>query len=172
MNQVQSNSQKITPCLWFDHQAEEAANFYTSLFRNSRVGTITRYGEGALMPKGSVLTVTFQLDGQEFLALNGGPAFKFTEAISLMVNCETQEEVDRMWDALSEGGEKSRCGWLKDKYGLSWQVVPSIIGELMKDADTEKTNRVMQAIMQMDKLDIETLKRAAAGERISQASTT
>jgi predicted 3-demethylubiquinone-9 3-methyltransferase (glyoxalase superfamily) len=156
--------QKITPFLWFDDKAEEAANFYVSIFKNSKVGGITRYGEegekAAGRPKGSVMTVEFQLDGQEFVGLNGGPHFKFTEAISLVVNCETQEEVDEFWEKLSEGGEKSRCGWLKDKYGLSWQVVPTVLGELYQSKDPEKSERVMKAMLQMDKLDIKTLKQA------------
>jgi len=152
--------QKITPCLWFDDQAEEAARFYVSVFKNSKVGEISRYGEGAPKPKGSVLTVRFQLDGQDFLALNGGPVFKFTEAISLTVNCETQEEVDRMWEALSAGGQQVQCGWLKDKYGLSWQVVPTVLGKMITDPDPARSNRVMQALMQMKKLDIKKLEEA------------
>ncbi len=156
--------QKITPFLWFDDNAEEAANFYVSVFKNSKIGGITRYDEeGAKAsgrPKGTVMTVEFQLDGQEFTALNGGPHFKFTEAISLVVNCETQEEVDEFWEKLSEGGEKSRCGWLKDKYGLSWQVVPTVLGELFQSKDAERSERVMKAMLQMDKLDIKTLKQA------------
>jgi len=150
--------------LWFDDKAEEAANFYVSVFKNSKIGGITRYDEeGAKAsgrPKGTVMTVEFQLDGQEFTALNGGPHFKFTEAISLVVNCETQEEVDEFWEKLSEGGEKSRCGWLKDKYGLSWQVVPTVLGELFQSKDAERSERVMKAMLQMDKLDIKTLKQA------------
>jgi len=156
--------QKISPFLWFDDKAEEAANFYVSVFKNSKIGGITRYDEeGAKAsgrPKGTVMTVEFQLDGQEFTALNGGPHFKFTEAISLVVNCETQEEVDEFWEKLSEGGEKSRCGWLKDKYGLSWQVVPNVLGELFQSKDPERSERVMKAMLQMDKLDIKTLKQA------------
>lgn len=152
--------QHVTPFLWFDDQAEEAANFYTSIFKNSKILKVARYGESGPRPKGSVMTVTFQIDGQEFIALNGGPHFKFTEAVSFVVSCATQQEVDEFWAKLSEGGEKSRCGWLKDRYGLSWQIVPTILGELMSDADPEKSNRVMQAILEMDKLDIETLKRA------------
>jgi predicted 3-demethylubiquinone-9 3-methyltransferase (glyoxalase superfamily) len=158
--------QRISPCLWFDNQAEEAAKFYVSIFKNSRVGQIARYGEAGAevsgRPKGSVMTVIFELDGQEFMALNGGPIFKFTEAISFMVNCETQEEIDRMWEKLSEGGDKKaqQCGWLKDKYGLSWQIVPTVLGEMMQDKNPEKTNRVMQAILQMKKIDIKTLKQA------------
>jgi predicted 3-demethylubiquinone-9 3-methyltransferase (glyoxalase superfamily) len=154
---------KITPFLWFDNQAEEAMNFYVSIFKNSKTGTITRYGEGAPVAKGTVMTATFQLDGQDFMALNGGPLFKFTEAISLFVNCETQEEVDELWKKLSAGGEPGRCGWLKDKYGLSWQIIPRALGELMQDKDPEKSKRVMQAMLQMNKLDITGLKRAYEG---------
>jgi predicted 3-demethylubiquinone-9 3-methyltransferase (glyoxalase superfamily) len=152
--------QKITPFLWFDNQAEEAANFYTSIFKNSQIGAISRYGEAGPGPKGSVMVVTFQLEGEEFMALNGGPLFKFTEAISLSVNCETQEEVDELWEKLSEGGEKGRCGWLKDKYGLSWQINPTVLGEMLSDQDAGKSNRVMQAMLQMDKIDIGKLKQA------------
>jgi predicted 3-demethylubiquinone-9 3-methyltransferase (glyoxalase superfamily) len=152
--------QKITPCFWFDDQAEEAARFYTSIFKNSRVGKISRYGEGAPRPKGTVLTVKFRLDGQEFLALNGGPQFKFTEAVSFIVNCETQKEVDRLWEALSEGGEKVQCGWLKDQYGLSWQIVPTILARMMSDPDPRRADRVFQAVMRMKKLDIKELKEA------------
>lgn len=152
--------QKITPFLWFDGKAEEAMNFYTSVFKNSKVGTIARYGEEGPGPKGTVMTATFELDGQEFIALNGGPQFTFTEAISFSVNCETQEEVDEFWDKLSEGGEKGQCGWLKDKYGLSWQINPSVLGEMLQDKDPEKSGRVMKAMLQMGKIDIKTLKRA------------
>jgi len=152
--------QKITPFLWFDNQAEEAMNFYTSIFKNSKIGNVTRYGEGGPGPKGTVITATFQLDGQEFMALNGGPQFTFTEAISFFVNCETQQEVDELWEKLSEGGEKSRCGWLKDKYGLSWQIVPTALGEMLNDPDPVKSKRVMEAMLQMDKIDIKTLKQA------------
>ena len=158
--------QKITPFLWFDDKAVEAVNFYTSIFKNSKVGSIARYGEEGAeasgRPKGTVMIVTFQLDGQEFMALNGGPHFKFTEAISLLVNCGTQEEVDELWEKLSAGGEKGRCGWLKDKYGVSWQIVPTVLGELMQGPDAEKSRKVMKAMLQMDKLDIEGLKRAAS----------
>jgi predicted 3-demethylubiquinone-9 3-methyltransferase (glyoxalase superfamily) len=147
---------KITPFLWFNDQAEEAMNFYVSIFKNSKILSVSRYGEG-----GPVMTGTFQLDGEQFMALNGGPHFTFTEAISLFVNCETQEEVDDFWEKLSEGGTKSRCGWLKDKYGLSWQIVPSILGKLLNDKDSAKSKRVMEAMLKMDKLDIETLKQAA-----------
>jgi len=157
--------QKITPFLWFDDKAEEAANFYVSLFKNSKINGITRYDEegskAAGRPKGTVMTVEFQLEGQEFTALNGGPHFKFTEAVSFVVNCETQEEIDKFWEKLSEGGEKSRCGWLKDKYGLSWQIVPTVLAELFLQKDAEKSKRVMKAMLQMDKLDIKALKQAA-----------
>jgi len=156
--------QKITPFLWFNDQAEEAMNFYTAIFKNSKIGSVSRYGEGGPGPQGSVMTATFQLDGQEFMALNGGPEFPFTEAISLFVNCETQAEVDELWAKLSEGGEKGRCGWLKDKYGLSWQIVPSALGELLNAKDAEKSQRVMQAMLQMDKIDIAGLKRASEQE--------
>jgi len=155
--------QKITPFLWFDNNAEEAVNFYVSLFKNSKVLSITRYGEAGPGPAGTVLTAAFQLQGQEFIALNGGPQFKFSEAISFSVNCETQEEVDQYWEKLSEGGEKGRCGWLKDKYGLSWQVNPVVLGEMLQDEDPEKAKRVMEAMLQMDELDIETLKKAYEG---------
>jgi predicted 3-demethylubiquinone-9 3-methyltransferase (glyoxalase superfamily) len=151
---------KITPFLWFDNRAEEAMNFYVSIFKNSKILSVSRYGEGGPGEKGTVMTGTFQLDGQEFFALNGGPEFTFTPAISFFVNCETQQEVDELWDKLSEGGEKGRCGWLKDKYGLSWQIIPSVLGELMQDKDAEKANRVMQAMLQMDKIDIKILKQA------------
>ena len=152
--------QKITPFLWFNDNAEEAVNFYTSVFKNSKIGDVSHYGDAGPGPKGTVMVVTFELDGQEFMALNGGPQFKFTEAISFTVNCETQEEVNEYWEKLSAGGEKSRCGWLKDKYGLSWQIVPTILGKLMRDKDSEKSKRVMMAMLQMDKLDIKRLKQA------------
>ncbi len=152
--------QKITPFLWFDDLAEEAANLYVSIFRNSRIVNVTRYGEAGPGPKGGVMTVVFQLDGQEFIALNGGPHFKFTEAISFVVNCKTQEEVDELWEKLSEGGEKGQCGWLKDKYGVSWQIVPTVLSELLNDPDFEKSQRVMKAMLQMHKIDIKTLKQA------------
>ena len=155
--------QKITPFLWFDNNAEEAMNFYTSIFKNSKVLTVSRYGEAGPGPAGAVMTAEFELEGQEFVALNGGPRFKFTEAISFVVNCETQEEVDYFWEKLSEGGEKSRCGWLKDKFGLWWQVVPVILAQLMSDPDPEKSKRVMQSMLTMDKIEIEPLKRAHAG---------
>jgi len=152
--------QKITPFLWFDDNAEEAVNFYTSIFKNSRVGNVARYGEEGPGPQGKVMTATFQLAGQEFMALNGGPVFAFTPAISFFVDCQTQAEVDELWEKLSEGGEKGQCGWLKDKYGISWQIVPSVLGELLGDKDAEKSHRVMAAMLQMTKLDIEKLKQA------------
>jgi len=152
--------QKITPFLWFDGKAEEAMNFYTSIFKNSKIGRISRYGDAGPGPKGTVMSATFQLDGQEFMALNGGPQFKFTEAISFFVNCETQEEVDELWEKLSAGGPKSRCGWLKDKYGLSWQIIPSALGKMLGDKDPEKSQRVMKAMLQMDKIDIKGLEQA------------
>ena len=152
---------KITPYLWFDDQAEEAMNFYVSIFKNSRITSISRYGDDVPGPKGKVMTATFELDGQEFMALNGGPQFKFTEAISFFVNCETQQEVDDLWKKLTaDGGEESMCGWLKDKYGLSWQIVPSILGRLLNDPDPVKAQRVMQAMLQMKKIDIKGLQRA------------
>ena len=152
--------QKITPFLWFDHQAEEAANFYVSLFKNGKIVNIARYGEAGPGQKATVMTVAFQLDGQEFVALNGGPRFKFTEATSFVINCKTQEEVDHFWEKLSAGGEKSKCGWLKDKYGLSWQVVPTILEELLQAKDAGKAKRVLEAMLQMDKIDIKSLQRA------------
>jgi predicted 3-demethylubiquinone-9 3-methyltransferase (glyoxalase superfamily) len=155
--------QKITAFLWFDNNAEEAANFYVSVFKNSKILNTAHYGDAGPGPKGTVMTVEFSLDGEEFTALNGGPIYKFTEAISLMIHCKTQEEVDYFWEKLSEGGEKVECGWLKDKYGLSWQVVPDILLELIADADRAKAERVIKAMLQMKKFDIEGLKRAAAG---------
>jgi predicted 3-demethylubiquinone-9 3-methyltransferase (glyoxalase superfamily) len=152
--------QKITPFLWFNDQAEEAMNFYTAIFKNSKIGSVSRYGEGGPGPQGSVMTATFELDGQQFMALNGGPLFTFTEAISFFVNCETQAEVDELWEKLTEGGEESQCGWLKDKYGLSWQIVPSVLGELLNDPDAEKARRVMNAMLQMKKIDIAGLRSA------------
>ncbi len=156
--------QKITPCLWFDNQAEEAAKFYASIFKNSKIGNMTRYGEaGAKVsgrPKGSVMTVTFEIEGQEFVALNGGPHFTFSEAISLMVKCETQKEIDEMWEKLSQGGEEGPCGWLKDKYGLSWQIISPMWDEMLRDKDATKSERVTKAILQMTKPDIKTLKQA------------
>jgi predicted 3-demethylubiquinone-9 3-methyltransferase (glyoxalase superfamily) len=157
--------QKITPFLWFDTQAEEAVNYYVSIFKNSKVVNVTRYGDDAAKvsgrPKGSVMTVAFQLDGQPFVALNGGPVFSFTPAISFMVDCKTQEEVDHLWDKLSAGGEQQQCGWLRDKYGVTWQIVPSVLGELMGDPDPAKSQRVMQAMLQMTRLDIKALQQAA-----------
>src|SRR5215813_1137194 len=152
--------QKITPFLWFDNNAEEAMNFYVSIFKNSKVVSVARYGDGGPGPKGSVMTAKFELLGQEFVGLNGGPQFKFTEAVSFVVNCETQKEVDEFWEKLTEGGEESRCGWLKDKYGLSWQIVPSILGELLQDKDPVKARRIMEAMLQMNKIDIKKLKQA------------
>ena len=152
--------QKITPFLWFDGKAEEAAKFYVSIFKNSEIVSVNRYGEAGPGPKGTVMVVKFQLDGQEFLALNGGPQFTFSPAVSFVANCETQAEVDALWEKLSAGGKKQDCGWLTDKYGLSWQVVPTIVGELMQDKDAEKTKRVMQAIMGMKKIEIAGLKQA------------
>jgi predicted 3-demethylubiquinone-9 3-methyltransferase (glyoxalase superfamily) len=152
--------QKITPFLWFDDKAEEAMVFYTSIFPNSKVGSISRYGEEGPGPAGTVMSVTFQLDGQQFMALNGGPHFTFSPAISFYVNCETQEEVDELWEKLSEGGEQDRCGWLRDKYGLSWQIIPSTLGEMLQDKDAEKAQRVMNAMLQMGKIDIAQLKLA------------
>ena len=154
------STQKITPFLWFDGSAEEAMNFYVSLFKNSKIVNVSRYGDAGPGPKGTVMTGTFRLAGQQFHALNGGPQYKFTEAISLFVNCESQEEVDELWEKLSKGGEKSRCGWLKDKFGLSWQVIPSALGKMLRDKDPEKAKRVMNAMLQMDKIDIQRLKQA------------
>lgn len=156
--------QKITPFLWFDSQAEEAVKFYTSIFKKSKILTIARYGEAGPGPKGSVMTVVFELEGQQFIALNGGPHFKFTESISFVVNCKTQAEVDNFWKKLSAGGKEVQCGWLKDKYGLSWQIVPTVLGELMSDKDAAKSQRVMQAMLKMVKLDIKKLKDAYAGK--------
>ena len=156
--------EQITPCLWFDSNAEEEANFYTSIFKNAKIGKISRYGKEGYeihgKPEGSVLTVEFELNGQRFTALNGGPLFKFNEAISFQVGCESQNEVDYYWEKLSEGGEKGQCGWLKDKYGLSWQIVPTVLGEMLQDKNTNKTERVMKALLQMGKLDIKSLKEA------------
>jgi predicted 3-demethylubiquinone-9 3-methyltransferase (glyoxalase superfamily) len=154
--------QKITPCLWFDNQAEEAAYFYTSIFKNSKIVEISRYGEAGPRPQGMVLTVVFELDGQEFIALNGGPEFNFTEAVSLSVDCASQEEVDYFWEKLSEGGEEGPCGWLKDRYGLSWQIVPSVMNEMVRDGDAEQVRRVTEAMLKMSKLDIKALQHAYA----------
>jgi len=152
--------QKITPFLWFDGKAEEAMNSYVSIFKNSRVGHVSRYGDAGPGPKGSVMSATFQLDGQEFFALNGGPKYSFTPAISFFVNCATQEEVDELWEKLSEGGFKHRCGWLQDKYGLSWQIIPSLLGEMLQDKNPVIAQNVMKAMLQMGKIDIKTLKQA------------
>ncbi len=152
--------QKITPFLWFDGKAEEAANFYVSVFKNSSVVNVTRYSEGGPAPAGTVMTASFQINGQEFIALNGGPLFTFSPAVSFFVKCETQQEVDHLWEKLSEGGEKERCGWLKDKYGLSWQIIPTVLMELLLDKDARKSKQVMEAMLQMDKIDISALKQA------------
>jgi predicted 3-demethylubiquinone-9 3-methyltransferase (glyoxalase superfamily) len=154
--------QNLTPCLWFDTEGEEAANFYTSVFPNSKILDIARYGSAGPRPEGSVMTVSFELDGQEFLALNGGPQFTFSEAISFQVSCKNQEEVDAYWSKLSEGGEEGPCGWLKDKFGLSWQIVPTALPELLGDPDKEKAQRVMAAMLEMKKNEIGELERAAA----------
>jgi predicted 3-demethylubiquinone-9 3-methyltransferase (glyoxalase superfamily) len=156
--------QKINPFLWFDNQAEEAMNFYVSIFKNSKVLSITRYGDGGPIPEGTVMTAKFMIEGQEFVALNGGPQFTFSEAISFLVNCETQEEIDDYWEKLSEGGEEQGPGWVKDKYGISWQIVPTVLEEIMSDSDPAKSQRVMQAMMGMYKLDIGNLKRAYEDE--------
>lgn len=155
--------QKITPFLWFDNQAEEAMNFYTSIFKNSKIGQVSRYGDAGPGPKGSVMVGTFYLEGQQFMALNGGPQYKFTPATSFVVNCETQDEVDYFWDKLSSGGMEIQCGWLSDKFGLSWQIVPTALGELLGSGDPEKSNRVMQALFQMKKLVIADLRKAYEG---------
>jgi predicted 3-demethylubiquinone-9 3-methyltransferase (glyoxalase superfamily) len=152
--------QKITPFLWFDGNAEDAMNFYVSIFKNSKVGSVSRYGDAGPGPKGGVMSATFQLEGQEFMALNGGPHYKFTPAISLFVNCETQAEVDELWERLSAGGRKDRCGWLQDKFGLSWQIIPSALPRLLGDKDPAKAQRAMQAMLQMDKIDIKRLEEA------------
>ena len=152
--------QKITPFLWFDNQAEEAMNFYLSIFKNSKVLNVARYGEGGPAPAGQLMSATFELDGQPFMALNAGPQFHFTEAISFYVSCETQQEVDELWTNLSAGGEEGRCGWLKDKFGLSWQIIPNALGEMLGDKDPRKARRTMEAMLQMDKIDIAVLKRA------------
>jgi predicted 3-demethylubiquinone-9 3-methyltransferase (glyoxalase superfamily) len=159
--------QKITPFLWFDNNAEEAAKFYTSIFKNSKIIDITHYRESAAAasgrPKGTVMIVSFDLEGQQFMALNGGPVFKFSPATSFLVNCETQEEVDDLWKRLSEGGEQDQCGWLKDKFGMSWQIVPNVLGEMLQDKDAKKSERVMEALLQMKKIDIQDLRKAYAG---------
>jgi predicted 3-demethylubiquinone-9 3-methyltransferase (glyoxalase superfamily) len=156
--------QKITPFLWFDGNAEEAMNLYTSVFKNSKVGKVRRYGEAGPGPKGSVMTATFEIEGQEFMALNGGPHFQFTPAISFFVNCETQKEVDELWEKLSAGGKTMQCGWLTDKFGVSWQIIPKALGELLGDEDPQKSQRVMQAMMKMIKIDVEGLRRAYEGK--------
>ena len=156
--------QKIRPFLWFDGNAEEAMKFYTSIFKNSKIGNVQRYGEAGPGPKGSVMSGTFQIEGHEFMALNGGPLFKFTPAISFFVNCETQPEVDELWERLSAGGETMQCGWLKDKFGLCWQIIPKALGEMLGDKDPEKSQRVMKAMMKMIKIDVEGLKRAYEGK--------
>jgi predicted 3-demethylubiquinone-9 3-methyltransferase (glyoxalase superfamily) len=157
--------QKITPFLWFDNQAEEAMNFYVSIFKNSKVLGVTRYGEAGPGPMGTVMTAKFQLEGQEFVALNGGPHFKLTEAISFVVNCETQKEVDEYWEKLlADGGKAQQCGWLKDKFGLSWQIVPTVLVEMFQNKDASKADRVMKALMEMDKLEIKKLKEAYDGK--------
>ena len=163
MQQEATIRQTITPFLWFDNQAEEAANFYTSVFKNSKMGKVVRYGDAGPGPKGSALTVSFQLDGQEFTALNGGPQFKFTEAVSFVIHCTNQEEVDYYWNKLTEGGQESQCGWLKDKFGLSWQVVPVQLPQLLSDPDPERAGRTMKAMLTMKKIDIHKLEQAAAG---------
>ena len=155
--------QKITPFLWFDNNAEEASLFYTSIFKNSKVLEVSRWGEGGPGPEGSVLTMRFQLEGQEFQALNGGPQFKFTEAISLSVDCQSQEEVDELWEKLSEGGSEDQCAWLKDRFGLSWQIVPRALPGLLADPDPEKSKRVIEAMLKMKKIDIKALQEAYAG---------
>jgi predicted 3-demethylubiquinone-9 3-methyltransferase (glyoxalase superfamily) len=155
--------QKISPFLWFDTQAEEAVKFYTSIFKDSSIGAVTSYSEMGPGPKGSVMTIGFQLEGQQFVALNGGPHFKFTEAVSFVVNCESQEEVDHFWDKLSAGGQEVQCGWVKDRFGLSWQIVPTVLPKLFQDKDPERSKRVMQAMLQMKKLDIAALEKAYRG---------
>jgi predicted 3-demethylubiquinone-9 3-methyltransferase (glyoxalase superfamily) len=154
--------QKLTPCLWFDTEGEEAATFYTSVFPNSKILEVTRYGSAGPRAEGMVMTVSFELDGQRFTALNGGPDFTFSEAISFEVSCDSQEEVDRLWSTLSEGGEEGPCGWLKDRFGVSWQIVPKVLLELLADADQVKAQRVMAAMLQMRKIEIDELERAAA----------
>jgi predicted 3-demethylubiquinone-9 3-methyltransferase (glyoxalase superfamily) len=159
--------QKMSTCLWFDTEAEEAAKFYTSVFKDGKIGKVLYYGEEGFeihgKPAGSIMVVEFEINGQKFEGLNGGPKFKFNESISFVVNCKTQEEIDYFWEKLSDGGEKGHCGWLKDKYGVSWQVVPTILGEMLTDSETKKSQRVMEAFLQMKKFDIETLKRAYEG---------
>lgn len=156
--------QKITTFLMFKDQAEEAVNLYVSLFKNSKIVSTTRYGDGGPGPKGTVMSATFQLDGQEFMAFNGGPHFSFAEGMSLFVDCKTQEEVDELWEKLSEGGEKQPCGWLKDRFGVSWQIIPTVLGEMLNDPDADKSKRATEAMLQMSKIDIATLKKAYEGE--------
>ena len=156
----ENQMQKITPFLWFDGNAEEAMNFYTSVFKNSKILAVSRYGEGGPGQKGSVMTGTFTVEGQEFIVLNGGPQFKFTEAVSFFVKCDTQAEIDELWEKLSAGGQKGRCGWLKDKFGLSWQIVPPVLSQLLGDKDPAKSKRVLEAMLKMDKIDIDALKKA------------
>lgn len=164
------SAQKITPCLWFDNQAEEAAAFYTSIFKDSKIGRITRYGKEGFeihgRPEGTVMTVEFEIDGQPFLALNGGPAFTFSEAISFQVHCDTQAEVDHYWEELSEGGDEKaqQCGWLKDRFGISWQIIPTELAALLSDPDPERSQRAMKAMLQMEKIDIEAIRRASDGQ--------
>jgi len=156
--------QKITPFLWFNDNAEEAVRFYTSIFKRSKIGSMSRYGDAGPGPKGSVMSANFQLEGQDFMALNGGPLFTFSPAISFFVNCETQAEVDELWNKLSEGGEKQPCGWLKDKFGVSWQIIPTVLVPMLSDKDPEKSKRVMHAMLQMGKLEIDKLKQAYEGK--------
>jgi predicted 3-demethylubiquinone-9 3-methyltransferase (glyoxalase superfamily) len=163
METTKNKIQKITPFLWFNREAEEAANFYTSLFGNSGIVSLNRYGEGAPLPAGTVMTVSFRLEGQDFTALNGGPVFSFSPSISFVVNCESQQEVDHYWDNLSEGGEQEQCGWLKDKYGVSWQIVPLALFTYLGDGDPERSQRVMNAMLQMKKIEIDGLKKAFEG---------
>ena len=163
MKEAAIQQQKIVPFLWFNDNAEEAVNFYLSFFTGSKVVAVTRYGDAGPGPKGTVMSIAFQLEGQDFMALNGGPVFSFSQAISFFVNCGTQAEVDRLWDELSEGGEKQPCGWLKDKYGVSWQIVPTVLGEMLRDKDPVKADRVMKAMLQMTKIDIAALMRAYEG---------
>ena len=167
LDETQTNIQKITPFMWFDDNAEEAARFYTSIFKKSKIIDVTHYGESGAeasgRPKGTVMTVTFELEGQRFMALNGGPIFKFSPAISFLVNCETQKEVDDLWEKLSEEGEVEQCGWLKDRFGVSWQIVPSVLSEMIQDKDAEKSEKVMKALIQMKKIDIQSLQKAYAG---------
>ncbi|HLT72781.1 MAG TPA: VOC family protein [Cyclobacteriaceae bacterium] len=159
-------AQKITPFLWFDDNAEEAINFYISVFENSRIVNVSRYGDAGPGPKGTLMAASFELAGQQFNALNGGPLYKFTEAVSFLVSCDTQEEIDKYWKVLSDGGEEQMCGWLKDKYGLSWQIIPPILSELLSDKDPGKAGRAMQAMLKMKKIDINALKTAHAGQEL------